>query len=203
MQATPISGTSADDVYVAKLSADGLFLQIWTSADTSGAPAYSISTSNTVSLNLGAGNDTLLLDLSIGANLSLALSGIETIQLTTPTSANLALSTSAISVNSTTISCSGASLFQLNTRVLNTLTLAGNISLKLANPNLIVNSGAIPALRSYLANAATGANPRLLAIPPPRSHFWIIPSSTKQPSPESLSPPPSPSSSSKAPSPAT
>ena len=159
-----LAGASENDTYVAKRSADGLSLQIWTSADTSTAPAYSypLNTLSAVALNLSDGADTLLLDLSNGANLPLSLANIENIQILSTSTTSLALSSTQITLNSTLIPYTGTPTFLLNSNILNSLSLSGNISLKLANPNLIVNSGAVPSLRAYLANAATGAKPSIL-----------------------------------------
>ena len=159
-----LAGGSSNDTYVARRSAEGLNLQIWSSADTSGAPTYcyALNSLSAVALDLGDGNDTLLLDLSNGGNLPLSLANVENVQILSSSSTSLALSSTQLTLNSTVIPYTGTLTFLLNSNILNSLSLTGNVSLKLANPNLIVNSGAIPALRSYLANAATGAKPSIV-----------------------------------------
>ena len=159
-----LAGSSSNDFYVAKLSADGATLQIWTSPDTSTAPAYvyAIKSFSAVALDLGAGSDTLLLDLSNGADIPLTLSNIEKVQILSTSATSLGLSTTGINTATAFIPFTGTPTFQLDSNILKSLSLTGNISLNLTKPNLIVSYGVIPSLRTYLANAATGAKPSIV-----------------------------------------
>jgi hypothetical protein len=107
------------------------------------------------------GNDTLLLDLSAGTNLPLSFANIESVQILATASASLYLTPSQISLNSTVISYSGPTSFQLNSSVLDSLTLS-SVTVKLATNHLVVANGYAPDLREYLFNGATGATPALI-----------------------------------------
>ena len=160
-----IPGTDSDDSFVMKYSPDNAMLQIWNSPDTASAPVYSYSLStidiSTFTLDLGSGNDTLLIDLSAISTLRLSLANIENVQFLTTRSDSMILYNSQINFNSLSIPCSGAPTFQLNSPFLSSIYLS-DVALKLASNTLIATLGDAAALRQYLYNASIGAKPSIV-----------------------------------------
>lgn len=162
----PVSttGTSADDVWTAKLSADGLNLELYNNTDPS-TPIYSYPLASTsgVKLDLGAGNDTLILDSSNGDNLILSLSNIENIRFITKSSTGLKITPSQISIQGRNIPYTGAPSFTLDNPTVYSLFLEGAVTLKLASPYLVIRSNSyLSNTRTWLMNASTGAQPAIV-----------------------------------------
>ena len=68
LQAEMISGTSGDDHFYAKLSANHATLQVWNTATPVGAAnqSFSVATLAGCTFDTGSGNDSLELDLTNG-----------------------------------------------------------------------------------------------------------------------------------------
>lgn len=113
-------------------------------------------------IDLGAGADTLILDAAtLSQAFYLYLSNIESIGILNAPTTNLTLSPTQLTLNSANIIYSGSPTFTLQNPSINLISLSGNVSLKLANPILVLNSGGPSSIRYYLFNAATGAKPSI------------------------------------------
>ena len=160
-----IYGSSNADVYTARVSDDGKYLQIWKSDSTAGAPQFKfeLSPMSSLILDLGAGNDTLILDLTNGDRLPIALANIETVKLVgADATTSLSASASQLSINNTLFACDTTPQIQLSGPILKSLALADNAKVQLNANTLIVASGDANAIRQYLHNGAIGATPAIL-----------------------------------------
>ena len=131
----------------------------------SAIPSFIASNS---SIQISFSNKQIVLSNSAGQTIlrfsasTLNLSNIQSLLIQNASADNLALSPTQLTLNTANINLASTPILSLANPALNSLSLSGNVSLKLASPNLVVNSGSIPTLRSYLTNAATGAKPSIV-----------------------------------------
>lgn len=162
---TSLPGSTNDDVYYARVSSDGDKLDVWQSSNATGDPqfTYDLDASGIICIDLGAGNDTLILDLSAGDRLPISMTNIETVRILGATATtDLLASSNQLIINNTLIPCDATPQVQLSECILHSLSLSGNAIVKLNADSLVVTNSNAASIRQYVRNGVLGATPAIL-----------------------------------------